>query len=111
MVLAWHLLAVNIPCINLQVTLGALAVAQNQTQPPHLRPGMSVLGHEDGSTLSLTVARVHIHVTTTSHVAGMASTGQQHTQLLLPSNTWRPGCGSESDPAASLAPRYECAGP
>ena len=111
MMLAWHLAARNTPNFNFQVTLGTLAVAQNQTQQPlHLCPDIGALGHEDGSSPHLTVAGVIVNVLTTSHDVGMASTGQKHTQLQLPSDTWRPGCGSESDPAASLAPRHECAG-
>ena len=41
---------------------------QSLTQPPHLRPGISVLGHEDGSTPLLTVAGVIMHVLTTSTI-------------------------------------------
>ena len=40
---------------------------------------MSVLGHEDGSTPHVTVAGVMIHVLTTSHLVGLASTGQSNT--------------------------------
>ena len=103
MLLAWHRPATNTPNFNLQVTLDALAaVAKNQTQPPHWRPDMSVLGHEDGSTPHLTAAGVILHVLTTSHVVGMA-TSPNHKQLQYTSEseswTWNPGCGQESDPA------------
>ena len=72
------------------MTLDALAVAENWTQPPHLCPDimvMGVLGHEDGSTPHLTAAGVIVHVLATSQVVGMASTSHKHTQLQLPSDT------------------------
>ena len=81
-----HLPATNTPNFNFQGTLGALAVAQNLIKPHHLRKGISVLGHEDGSTPHLTVAGVIVHVLTTSQLVGMAPTGPKHTQLQLPSD-------------------------
>ena len=87
MLLAWHVLARNTPNFYFQVTLDALAVAENLAQPPHLSQDMSVLGHEAGSKSHVTVAGVIVHVLTTSHVVGMASTGPNHTQLQHPGHT------------------------
>ena len=83
MVLSGHVPAGNPSSYNFKVTLGAPAVAPNQTQLPHLRQdmSMSVLGHEDGSTPHLTVAGVIIHVLSTRHGAGRAFTSWKHIHL------------------------------
>ena len=96
---------------HLRRTLNRPTVAQNHTQPPHCRPDMSVLRHQDGSTPHLTAARVCIHVwdRQPSHWHGgipLKSHPAPPQTCSQPSH-----CGSKSDPAASLPPRHQCAAP
>ena len=98
----------------LRPTLVRPAVAQNQTQPPHCRPDMSVLHHQDGSTPHLTAARVCIHVWDRQPAHCHAIRGlNTHPAPPQMDSQCCPGCGcgSKSDPAASLPPRHECAAP
>ena len=96
---------------RLRQTLSRTAEAQDDIQPPHCRPGMSVLRRQDSSTPPPTAARVCIHVwgRQPSHSHGITGL-KTHTAPPQMDSQW-PGCGSRSHPAASLPPTHECAAP